>query len=321
MAVVYAVIITAAITLLLLNVSTGEKKIEKRITSLYAVDDPQFCRTMGSLLGPPLVGGNSVTSLVNGREIFPAMLDAIRAAQRTITFETYIYWSGDVGREFADALCERAKHGIAVHVLLDWVGSGKMDGDLFDEMTNAGVQVQKYHPPRWHNLGRLNNRTHRKLLVVDGTIGFTGGVGIADKWQGNAEDEEHWRDSHYRLEGPAVAQMQSAFLDNWMKTSGEVLHGDAYFPQLEHAGNCLAQVFRSSPSEGAESIRLMYLLSISSARRNVRIAASYFIPDDLSVQTIVAARKRGVHIEIILPGDKIDTEFTRLASRSRLGAL
>ena len=321
MEIALAVLVTAIVTIVILNVSTGEKKIEKRIHPLYGIEDPQFLRSMGTLLGPPIVPGNRVTGLSNGDEIFPAMLEAIRGAQRTITFETFIYWSGQIGREFADALSERALSGVRVHVLLDWVGSAKMTQDLLDEMEKAGVEVRKYHPLRWYNLGRLNNRTHRKLLVVDGQVGFTGGVGIADNWLGHAEDEEHWRDSHYRLEGPAVAQMQAAFLDNWMKTSGVVLHGDGYFPELEAAGDCPAQVFRSSPAEGSESVRLMYLLSITCARHSVRISAAYFVPDDLSVETIIAARRRGVSVQIILPGKKIDAPFTRRASRSRWGAL
>lgn len=321
MDVLIAVITTTVVVLLLLNLTSGEKKIGKRITPLYAVAEPQFLRSMGNLLGPSLQDGNRIDGLRNGCEIFPAMLDAIRQARRSITFETYIYWSGEIGRAFAEALAERALAGVRVHVLLDWIGTSKMDAELLQLLEDAEVQVRKYHPLRWYTLGRLNNRTHRKLLVVDGQVGFTGGVGIADKWMGDAEDEDHWRDSHYRLEGPAVAQMQSTFLDNWMKTEGEVLHGEEYFPALAAVGDCRAQVFRSAPNEGSESVRLMYLLSIASARRSVRIAASYFVPDDLSVETIVAARTRGVHVEIILPGEKIDTEVTRKASRSRWGPL
>jgi len=321
MTIFLTVVVTVAMTLFALNFVTGEKKIDTRLQPLYAVSDPQFLRSMGSLLGPALRDGNRVTGLSNGDEIFPQMLGAIRSAQKTITFETYIYWSGSIGREFAEALSERARASVKVHVLLDWVGSASMDGDILKDMEASGVEVKKYHPLRWHNLARMNNRTHRKLLVVDGAIGFTGGVGIADQWLGHAQDEDHWRDSHYRLEGPAVAQLQAAFMDNWMKTSGEVLHGEGYFPEATAPGEALAQVFKSSPGGGSESVRLMYLLSIASARRHVRIAAAYFVPDDLSVEMLVAARQRGVTIEVILPGTKIDTEITRQASRSRWGDL
>ncbi len=196
-----------------------------------------------------------------------------------------------------------------------------MDDDLLQRMKDAGVEILKYHPLHWYHLARMNNRTHRKLLVIDGKIGFTGGVGIADNWLGDAQDAEHWRDSHFRIEGPAVAQMQAAFIDNWIKTSGEVLHGEDYFPPLEPAGEHYAQVFKSSSSEGSESVRLMYLLSIASARKNVYIANAYFVPDDLSVQTIVRALQRGVKVKILLPGTRIDTEPVRRASRARWGDL
>ncbi|HMA18177.1 MAG TPA: cardiolipin synthase [Thermoanaerobaculia bacterium] len=321
MAVVLAIGATLALILIVLNLSSGEKKIKHQIEPLYAIGDPQFLRAMGSLLGPPIVGGNRVATLINGDQIFPAMLDAIRGAKETIDFETYIYWSGEVGQQFADALSERARAGIRVHVLLDWVGSGKAKNEYLDEMREAGVEVEKYHPLRWYHLARINNRTHRKLLIVDGKVGFTGGVGIADKWSGNAQDPDHWRDSHFRLEGPAVAQMQAAFMDNWMKTQSKVLHGEDYFPRLEPVGSSGAQVFKSSPREGSESVRLMYLLSIASSRRRLLIANSYFVPDDLSVDAFVAARKRGVDVEIIVPGAKIDSELTRKASRSRWGDL
>ena len=320
--VVFAIIVASILaTIIALNFTSGEKKIDKRITPLYSVNDPQFLRSMGNLLGPSLLPGNHVTTLLNGDQIFPSMLAAIRGAQQNITFETYIYWSGDIGKEFADALSERARANVKVHVLVDWVGSIKMENALLDSMRNAGVEVRQYHPLRWYNLARVNNRTHRKLLVVDGRIGFTGGVGIADNWLGNAEDVNHWRDSHFRMEGPAVAQMQSAFLDNWMKTTGEVLHGGEYFPALAEVGEMKAQVFRSSPGEGSESVRLMYLLSAASARENIYIANAYFVPDDLSLNTLVSALKRGVKISILVPGKLTDSDLVRGASRARWGEL
>ena len=153
------------------------------------------------------------------------LLAAIRSAKKSINFETYIYWSGDIGREFAQALAERARQGVKVHVLLDWVGSAKVDDSVITELKAAGVEVRKFHPPHWSNLGRLNNRTHRKLLVVDGHMAFTGGVGIAPQWTGHAQDPEHWRDTHVQVQVPVVAQMQAVFLDNWVKVTGDVLHG------------------------------------------------------------------------------------------------
>jgi len=315
------ILLAVAAAIVLMNITTGEKKVQRRIKTLYSVSDPPFSRSIGTLLGPALRHGNLIEPLINGKEIFPAMLAAIRAAEKTITFETFIYWSGEIGKEFAEALSEKARGGVRVHVLLDWVGSYKMEGDILDGMREAGVQVEKYHPLRWYNVGRMNNRTHRKLLVVDGTIGFTGGVGIADNWTGGAEDPEHWRDNHFKVEGPVVAQMQAAFMDNWIKTRGEVLHGDDYFPELKEVGESHAQLFRSSSLEGSESARLMFLLSIASAKESVRISASYFVPDDLSLHTLVDAKTRGAKVTIIVPGDYIDTKITRRASRARWGRL
>jgi cardiolipin synthase len=304
-----------------LNFITPEKEVSESIPRLYGTDDPQFVRTMSALLGPPVVGGNRYAVLRNGDEIFPAMLDAITHAQRTITFETYIYWSGDIGKRFADALAERARAGVKVHVLLDWLGSQKIDQALLDEMARAGVEVRRYHPLSWYNLARLNNRTHRKVLVVDGRIGFTGGVGIAPEWTGHAQDANHWRDTHFRVEGPVVAQMQAVFMDNWLKTTGAVLHGGGYFPQVPPVGNGDAQMFMSSASGGSESMHLMYLLAITAAQRSIYMSMAYFVPDDLAVQALRAALARGVRVEIIVPGPITDTETVRKASRALWGPL
>lgn len=316
-AVVLAVVATTIATVFVMNLTTPGKKIEQPIVADYGVADAHFLRSMGNLLGPTLVGGNHVEALLNGDEIFPAMLAAIRAARRTITFETYIYWSGEIGRRFSDALCERARAGVTVYVLLDAVGGSKIDADLIEQMKAAGVQVERYNPLHWYSVSKINNRTHRKLLVVDGLVAFTGGVGIADEWSGNADSPQHWRDTHFRLRGPAVAQMQAAFNDNWLEVRGEVLHGADYFPALAAAGEAHAQVFNSSPREGSESVRLMYLLSIACARKSILIANAYLVPDDLSIDTFVAAAKRGVHIEIIMPGPVTDSQIVRKASRSR----
>lgn len=317
----WIVVASIVATIIALNFIPGEKKIQTRISEIYTAHDAQFLRSMGSLLGPAVVSGNQVKELLNGDEIFPPMLAAIRAAEKTITFETYIYWSGEIGKEFAEALAQRARTGVKVHVLVDWAGSVKMDKQLLQLMEDSGVEILKYHPLHWYNISRMNNRTHRKLLVVDGKVGFTGGVGIADNWLGQAQDADHWRDSHFRVEGPVVAQMQAAFMDNWMKTSGAVLHGEEYFPLLEQKGEHRAQVFKSSSSEGSESVRLMYLLSIASARQNVYIANAYFVPDDLSIQTIVRALQRGVKVKILMPGTRTDSEPARRASRARWGDL
>jgi len=311
---------TLFIVLIIQNATSRERKVDYQI-SPCSTGDPTFRRCMDHLLGPPLVGGNSIRSLINGDEIFPAMMQAIRSAESSITFETYIYWSGDIGRAFSELLAERAAAGVRVHVLLDWLGSAKLDANALQKMKNAGVHVEKYRPLRWYNLSRVNSRTHRKILVVDGRVGFIGGVGIADQWQGNAEGPEHWRDSHFQVEGPAVAHLQAAFLDNWLKTRHEVLNEDAFFPELKSAGDALAQVFKSSPREGSGSVRLMFLMSIAVAKRQILIANSYFVPDDGCVDALVAARKGNVEIAVIVPGHHTDTAVTRRASRSRWGKL
>ena len=314
-------LLTLGAVWLAFNLASGEKQIERQIERLYATEDPQFHRALGALLGPSIVEGNKVDVLLNGDAIFASMLKAIGQAQRSITFETYIYWSETIGREFADALVARARAGVRVHVLLDWVGSAKMEQRYLDEMKQAGVEVERYHKPNWSGLFRMNNRTHRKVLVVDGQIGFTGGVGIADQWRGDAQDSNHWRDTHFRVEGPVVAQMQSVFMDNWIKATGRVLHGELYFPALTSRGEQRAQMFSSSPTGGSESMHLMYLMALTAATRSIHLSNAYFVPDELAVKALVAAAQRGVKVQIITPGGDIDSEVVRRASRARWGPL
>jgi cardiolipin synthase A/B len=315
------VLATSLMLVLLQNFKTPEKVLERKVEHRYVVSDPQFRREMSVLLGPAIVHGNKVTALQNGNEIFPAMLLAIRSAQTSITFETFIYWSGEIGEEFSQALSERARAGVPVSVIIDWVGSNKMEQSLLDSMQAAGVQLHRYRPLHWYNFGRMNNRTHRKLLVVDGHIGFTGGVGIADQWTGDGGDPEHWRDTHFRIEGPVVAQLQAAFNDNWIKTTGRLLNGPSYFPALKEEGEMEAHVFVASPSGGSESMHLMYLLAIEAAETTIDLAASYFVPDKLLIEALIAARGRGVRVRILLPGPHIDALTVKIASKADWGAL
>ncbi|RAR52541.1 UNVERIFIED_CONTAM: cardiolipin synthase [Acidovorax defluvii] len=319
--VVLTALATGALVLLALNFTAGEKKVQQQLPRLYSTASPDFERALGSLLGPGIVGGNAVTELLNGDQIFPPMLAAIQGAKKSITFETYIYWSGDIGKQFADALSERARAGVRVHVLLDWVGSANMDESYLTEMQQAGVQIEKFHKPHWYNLARLNNRTHRKLLVVDGQVGFTGGVGIAPHWMGNAQDPDHWRDSHYLVRGPVVAQMQATFLDNWLKVTGKVLHGELYFPPIAPAGAQKAQMFSSSPSSGSESMQLMYHLAITAAERSIDLSVAYFVPDELTQKHLMDALARGVRVRFITPGEHTDTDTVKAASRATWGPL
>jgi cardiolipin synthase len=320
-----AIPITALVTLLIIlviaNLSSGEKKIEHKIERLYASDDPQFLRSMGLLLGPPVLSGNRFEMLLNGDHIFPSMLQAIHSARRTITFETFIYWSGEIGEQIAQALADKAREGVAVHVLLDWVGSSKMDKRYLNLLRDAGAEVIQYHKPHWTGLGRMNDRTHRKLLIIDGRVGFTGGVGIAPEWTGHAQDEKHWRDTHFRVAGPVVGHMQAVFMDNWVKATGNVLHGPAYFPDIEPMGDGFAHMFSSSPSGGSDDMQLMYLMAITAATHSIHLASAYFVPDKLTINAIVEAAKRGVKVRIIMPGNRIDTHTVREASRACWGDL
>ena len=321
----WPIVITILLTLLVATVAMNfvrpEKKLERKVLHKHALNDPQFRREMSVLLGPGIMPGNRIVDLQNGDEIFPSMLEAIQGAKRTITFETYIYWSGDIGKKFADALAERARAGVEVSMIVDWAGSIKMDDDLLGEMKAAGVRIVKYRPLHWYNISRLNNRTHRKLLVVDGKIGFTGGIGIADQWTGHAQNPEHWREVHFRVEGPVVAQFQSAFNDNWIKTTGELLNGPDYFPELLPAGDMDAHLFIASPAGGSESMHLMYLTSIAAAVQSIDLAASYFVPDELIIEALIVARKRGVRIRVLVPGEHIDSQVVRLASKASWGEL
>jgi cardiolipin synthase len=313
--------VTSLAVVISLNFVTGEKRIAATPQRLYSLEDAQFKRALGSLLGPPIASGNRVTALRNGDEIFPAMLTAIRAAKKNIDFETYVYWSGQIGRDFANAIAERSRAGVKAHVLLDWAGSQRMEKEALDTMRAAGARVELYHPLKWYTLARMNNRTHRKLLIVDGQTAFTGGVGIAEEWTGNAQDPQHWRDMHYQIEGPVVAQLQSTFLDNWIKVTGEVDHGADYFPALTTVGQSDAQVFSSSPSGGSQSMELMYLLAIAAAQRFIYLEAAYFIPDDLASKALIDALNRGVDVRVIVPGPHNDATVTANASRNTWGPL
>lgn len=310
----------ALIVLLVSNLTLGDQQIDEPIEHAYPVRSAQFMHTMGELLGPNFVEGNQVQTLVNGEEIFPAMLDAIRSAEHSITLEMYIFYTGETTRQFAEALRERARAGVQVHVLLDWFG-GQIKDDITDRMEESGIDLHFYHAPSWTTLAVMNNRTHRKILVVDGKVGFTGGVDIADKWRGNANNPNHWRDTHFRVTGPAVAQLQAAFIDNWLQATGKMLHDTRYFPLLKQTGTLKMQVFTSSRGGGSESMQLMYLLSISSAKESIYLSTAYFIPGNVAVAQLADAAKRGVKVKIIVPGEHIDRNFVRRASRHLWGPL
>ena len=289
------------------------KQPREEVAPLYSAASPEFRQSAGSLLGPNFVGGNNITTLINGREIFPAMLVAMRSAKRSINFETYVFWDGEIAKQFTEALADAAQRGVKVNAVLDARGTSKMGRENAERLRSAGVNVVKYHSGFWPDPRRYNNRTHRKLLIVDGKVAFIGGAGVADLWTGNADSTKHWRDNHYKVTGPVVAQLQGSFMSNWMRTRGKVLHGDDYFPPLANTGSVQAQAIRSGAHY--ENLDLMYLLAIASAQKTLRIENAYFLPDDLVRKELIAAAKRGVKVEIIVPGKKIDQKLVRAASK------
>lgn len=290
------------------------RELRSAMPHLIAARDPQFARDMAGLYGSPIITGNRIETLLNGDKIFSAMLAAIARAEHSITFETYIYWSGEIAEQFCDALIARAKAGVAVKVLVDWIGGLPMDDDLIDRMHDGGVMVRMFRPLRPRTISRLNNRTHRKVLVIDGQTGFTGGVGIADCWRGNARNPEEWRDTHYRVTGPAVAMLQNAFSHNWVEASGEVLRGPEFYPELAPTGTIKVQMIKSNTGSRNE-IHLMLMTAIAAAEKSIRISTPYFVPDPVAIGQLIEARRRGVEIDLLLAGTHTDSRLVRHVSR------
>ncbi len=307
-------------TLLTLTVAPQRHELRAPVPAGLAAGTPEFRDTMNGLYGSNVLGGNSVETLVNGDVIFPAMLEAIAGAERSINFETYVYWSGEVAELFADALAERARAGVEVRVLLDWVGSAPMEERLVEVMTQAGAKVERFRPVRWYTLDKINNRTHRKILVVDGRVAFTGGVGIADEWLGDARDPSEWRDTHYRIEGPVVAEFQGAFAHNWVEATAEQIMGPAHFPPLETADETSAQFIFTTTGE-RNDLHLLIMTAIASAQSNIRIGTPYFVPDDIAIAQLIDARRRGVEVDILVPGEHTNKQIVRSASRHFWGEL
>ena len=275
------------------------------------VDSDEFLTTIAGATGAPLVPDNRVDILNNGVEFFPAMLDGIRAAEYSITIEAYIYWAGEIGLTFARALAERARAGVRVKILLDAIGSSDIGDEIVQLLADAGCQVAWYNPIRWYTLGRFNHRTHRKSLIIDGRVAFTGGAGIADDWLGNAEDAGHWRDIQIRLEGPGVTPLQTGFLQNWLETTRELISGPLYFPVQTSAGTLSVLTIISTPVTGASTARIMYYLSIAAARRSILIANPYFVPDPAALDTLIDAKRRGVDVRIMVAGERNENWLSR----------
>jgi len=290
------------------------------------VGEPSFFRTIEAHTDAPIVGGNRIEVLLNGNETFPAILRDIRAAKSTITFAQYLYEGGSIAREIAQAFAERGRAGVKVHILLDDHGSGSAPAEIIDIMKQGGCEVEYFRRIEaegiifpWKLL-RYNYRSHRRVLVIDGKIGFTGGYGISDAWTGDGRTPDHWRDTNVRVEGPVVIFLQAAFAESWLETTGIAIGGENYFPRLDPVGNITGQIVKSSPSGGSFQNYMLFLLSINSAKKSILITNPYFIPDDVMTEALVKAAGRGVRVEILLPG-KIDSQLTYTASRSHYGPL
>jgi cardiolipin synthase len=269
----------------------------------FAVQSPEFLSTIAGATGVPFTQGNRLTLLNNGDEFYPAMLEEIARAETSITIEAYIYWEGEIGRQFAQALADRARAGVKVKILLDAIGSNSIGEDILLTLKSGGCQIAWYNPIKWYSIGRFNNRTHRKSLIVDGRIGFTGGAGIADQWRGQAQDVNHWRDIQIRIE------------------THELVSGPEYYPSAEMHGPHVALTLMSSPVTGASTVRIMYYLSIICARRTLWIANPYFVPDAPAIDTLIEAKKRGVDVKILVSGNHNDNWLSRQNSVRLYGRL
>ena len=278
-------------------------------------------RRLEAVVGTSFTDGNELTLLRNGDQIFPAMLSAIRAAESTVDMMTFVYWRGEIAREFAAALSERARAGVRTRLLIDALGGRQIETDLVTSMTEAGVIVEWFRKPLVKSPFKLNHRLHRKVLVVDGRIAFTGGVGIAEEWCGDARNEREWRDTHVRVVGPAVDGLQSAFLQNWAESGHELYdEGDEFAPH-EQPGSSAVQVVRGSASLGWDDMQSVFHVLLASAQERLRIATAYFAPDEAFLETLCSAPARGVKVELLLPGPHADKRVCQLASESTYARL
>ena len=281
------------------------------------VGTDEFLRATEALTMAPVTHGNAIELFINGDEIFPAMIETMGNAKRSLNFLSYLYWSGEIACEVADALCAAASRGVEVNVLLDAVGSAKMDRALVRKMGDAGVTFAYFRPPKPYAIRRVNNRTHRKLLIADGEVGMTGGVGIADQWTGNAQDPDHWRDTHVRIRGPIVRGLQGAFAENWLEATGDVLVGPDYLPELAPVSDDGAmQVVRSTAEVGDTNVEALYFLAIACARETLHLTSAYFAPRPAFIEALTDAAGRGVDVRILVPGPHTDKGFVRQAGHS-----
>ena len=295
--------------------------LEYRLDHTFTVRDPEFFGSALALSDPVPIAGNKIELLANGDQYFPAMLQPIHAARKTVNFATYIFESDEIGHQFRDAFCERAAAGVEVRVLLDGIGSGwSLDNSDVRMMQKAGCKFSYYHPTASWRVDRTNRRSHRRLLVVDGRVAFTGSAGFSRKWAGHAQDKDHWRDSQARIEGPLVAKFQWAFEEHWVKTFGETLSGAGHFPALTEAGDLKAQLI-ASHSFSMAPVPLVQATAFAAAERRIWITNPYCTPTDDQVDLLVKAVQRHVDVRLMLPGVNNDQPLTKSAGRAAYGRM
>ncbi|HEV2018509.1 MAG TPA: phospholipase D-like domain-containing protein [Gemmatimonadaceae bacterium] len=321
--VVTLIVVAAAVFVYVTASVNAEADREAAVVSVprVASDADAFMRALGGSASADVIGGNKITLLKNGIEIFPALLDAIKSARHSVHFSTFIYSSGHIPVQFADAFSAAAKRGVEVRMVFDKSGSKKVSPELMAQMRKAGCKVKWFRPIKWYSWAKYNHRTHRKLLIIDGTLAFTGGVGIADEWDGNGDSPAHWRDTHVHLLGPAVASVQAAFVDNWNEATGELPIDERYFPRLTSAGETSMCGIQSNPVFGASSAQRSMAVLIAGASRRLWIANAYFVPPKPFVRALRDAKARGVDVKILLPGRYHDQPAVRRASRRTWGPL
>ncbi len=312
---------------LALTYAYGTARYRRNAHTGYDFRDPpppgssEFSRLIEGVTGAAARSGNRVQILRNGCRTFPSMLDAIARAQSTIDLSSYIYWPGDITDRFTKALCEKARAGVEVNLVLDGYGSAKLDRTTVHTLQDAGVSFAFFRPPAWYDLDKLNNRMHRRLLIVDGKIGYAGGVGIADVWTGDAQDPEHWRETHAVVEGPAVRDILGGFLENWAEAANVLLSAD-HFPKLAGFDDGVdVHVIRSSPRSGGTATAQLFYAAIAGARERLWITTAYFAPDDALLDILCQAPARGVDVRILTNGPNTDKEVVRETGQRHYGRL
>lgn len=305
----------------LLSSSCVAVRYQRLPAEVPPVHSAAFEKEMARVVKTPWVDGNAIQTLINGRAFFPAMLTAIRQARQTVTFETFMCVDSQPVADFTQAFCERAQAGVKVHVILDALGCVDYGKAHLERMKAAGVDLHFYSPFRPWNPVRYNHRTHRRVLVVDGVVGYVGGAGLAYAWDSDAENPLRWRDTQWQLRGPVVRQLQENFNDNWQELTGQRLTGPAYLPPLEKEGSLRAQMVLGSPEKQGETIGSSYRLAIRAARQSLIIAHAYFIPDRVITQELLAAVRRGVRVQLILSGKHTDMPIARAVAQPELKRL